>query len=429
MSKNNQNLSSITISVVGLGYVGLPLALEFGKKFKTIGYDKSLKKINSYKKNIDINSEIPKSNFIKSKNIIFTNSLEKLILADFIIIAVPTPVKKNNDPDLSILKKATIEVAKNLKKNSIIVYESTVYPGATEEICIPLIEKYSNYTWKKDFNVGYSPERINPGDKKHTLTKICKVVSGDTSKTTKSVKNLYSKIIKAGIYEAKSIKVAEAAKVIENSQRDINIAFVNELSKIFNIMDIDTKDVLDAAATKWNFLRFKPGLVGGHCIGVDPYYLTYKSSKLNYKPKIILSGRKLNDDMAIYVAKRLINAMKARKFKDNNNKILIMGFTFKENCSDFRNSKIIDIYNYLTNKKYNVDIFDPIVDSNEVFQAVNIKLETKIKNNYYDAVILAVEHNIFIKKGSKQIKKFGKKDHVFFDLKSAFPKNESDLRL
>ena len=429
MFNEKQNLSDITICVVGLGYVGLPLALEFGVKFRTIGYDKSLKKINSYKNNIDINNEISKSGFIKSKKIIFTNSIKKLKLADFVIIAVPTPVTKNNEPDLSILKNATIEVSKNLKKNSIIIYESTVYPGATEEICIPLIEKYSNFKWKKEFNVGYSPERINPGDKNHTLTKICKIVSGDTNQSTKSIKNIYSKIIKAGVFEAKSIKVAEAAKVIENSQRDINIAFVNELSKIFNIMDIDTKDVLDAASTKWNFLPFKPGLVGGHCIGVDPYYLTYKSSKLNYKPKIILSGRKLNDGMAVYVAKRLIKEMKSRKFKNTKNKILIMGFAFKENCSDFRNSKIIDIYNYLCAKKFKVDIFDHIVDSNEVLHGEKIKLKKQLKKNYYDAVILAVEHDDFIKKGSQHIKKYCKKEHIFYDLKSVFSKNESDLRL
>ena len=417
------------IAIVGLGYVGLPLALEFGKKYETIGYDKSKKKISAYENRVDINNELPRKNFDLAKKITFTNNSEDISSSNFIVIAVPTPVNSKNEPDLEILINATAEVAKNVKKGSIVVFESTVYPGVTEEICVPIIEKLSKLKWKKDFFVGYSPERINPGDKKHTLTKITKVISGDSPNTTKVIKKIYLSIIKAGVYEAASIKVAEAAKVIENTQRDLNIAFINELSKIFNKLDIDTKEVLDTAKTKWNFLDFRPGLVGGHCIGVDPYYLTYKSLKINYNPEIILAGRKINDGMAAFVAKKLEEI-----YRKNNNgrlvsKVLIMGFAFKENCSDYRNSKVLDIYKYFKKKNIIVDIYDPIVSSEDVYNEFDIKLISVPRKNYYDAAILAVPHKNFIDLGTTGISNFCKKKYILFDLKSVFKKQDNIIRL
>ena len=417
------------IAVIGLGYVGLPLAIEFGKSYKTIGFDLSKNKINQYKKKNDQNFQITRLGFRNSKYLNFTSNIKDIRIADYIIVTVPTPIDKFNKPDLSSLKNASKLIGKNMKKNSIIIFESTVYPGATEEFCVPILEKYSKLKWKKNFNVGYSPERINPGDKKHTLTKIVKVVSGDTTATLEKIYRLYNTIIKADIFKTKSIKIAEAAKVIENTQRDLNIALVNELSIIFNLLNIDTKEVLEAAKTKWNFLSFDPGLVGGHCIGVDPYYLTYKSNKMGYKPKIILSGRKLNDYMGQHVARVLLENLRTKKIDINGSKVLILGFSFKENCNDFRNTKVIDIYKELTKNKCIVNIYDPYVNKVAVYKKYKIKILENLITNYYDSIIISVSHKFFIEMGIDKIKSFAKKKSIIFDIKSIFPKNKIDLRL
>ena len=327
------------IAVIGLGYVGLPLLLEISKKFKTIGFDKSNKKISDLKKQIDYTSELSEKQIKYLKKIKITSNLKDLSEAQIFIVAVPTPIDIRKKPDLSILKDATKNIAQILNKKSIVIYESTVYPGVTENFCVPIIEKYSGLKWKKDFFVGYTPERINPGDKKHTLKKIIKVVSGDTKKTLQLIHDLYAKIIKAGIFKAQSIQVAEAAKVIENTQRDLNIALMNELSIIFKKMNIDINKVLEAANTKWNFNLYYPGFVGGHCIGVDPYYLTYKAKQLNYNPKVILAGRTINDQMANYASREILKILIEKKIKKKGN-ILILGYTFKENCPDYRNTQI-----------------------------------------------------------------------------------------
>ena len=421
------------IAIIGLGYVGLPLAIEFGKKYKTIGFDLSENKINHYKNSNDPNSQIKRNDFISSKYLKFITNIINIRIADFIIVTVPTPIDKSNNPDLFALKKACQLIGNNMKKNSIIVFESTVYPGATEEYCIPILERFSKLIWKKGFNVGYSPERMNPGDRYHTLKKTIKVVSGDTPKTLEKIHKLYRSIIKAEVVKAKSIKIAEAAKVIENTQRDLNIALINELSIIFELLNLDTKEVLEIAKTKWNFLPFEPGLVGGHCIGVDPYYLTYKSKQVGYKPKIILSGRKLNDYMGLHVVKILLKNFKNNKIKIQGSKILILGFSFKENCNDFRNTKVIDIYKGLTKKKCIVDIYDPYVNKLEVYEVYKINiLENLIANyraNYYDSIIISVPHQVFIEMGIDKIKSFAKKKSIIFDLKSIFPKNKIDLSL
>ena len=343
---------NIKISIVGLGYVGLPLAVEFGKKFKVVGFDLNKNRINQLKRKSDVTNEVKKNDFIKSKKLSFTYNYKDLKGSNIYIITVPTPINKFHQPNLINLITASKIVGKVLKKNDIVIIESTVFPGATEEICVPYLQKISNLTFNKDFFCGYSPERINPGDSKYKLPNICKVTSGSTKQVAEIIDQLYSKIIKAGTIKVSSIRVAEAAKIIENCQRDINVAFVNELSIVFDKMNIDTQEVLKAASTKWNFLDFKPGLVGGHCIGVDPYYLTFKAQKVGYKSKIILAGRKLNSKMGQFVVKKLINKMKLKKIKLLNSKILIMGFSFKENCIDIRNTGVINIVKSLKNKKY-----------------------------------------------------------------------------
>ena len=417
------------IAVIGLGYVGLPLAIEFGKKYKTIGFDLSKNKINHYKNANDPNFQIKRNDFISSKYLNFITNIKDIGIADFIIVTVPTPIDKLNNPDFSALKKACQLIGNNMKKNSIIIFESTVYPGATEEYCIPILRRYSQLIWKKGFNVGYSPERINPGDRNHTLAKIVKVVSGDTPKTLEKICKLYQSIIKADVVKAKSIKIAEAAKVIENTQRDLNIALINELSIIFELLNLDTKEVLEVAKTKWNFIPFKPGLVGGHCIGVDPYYLTYKSKQVGYKPKIILSGRRLNDYMGLHVVKILIKNLKNNKIKVQGSKILILGFAFKENCNDFRNTKVMDIYRELTKNKCVVNIYDPYVNKLEVYETYKIKILENLIANYYDSIIISVPHQAFVEMGIDKIKSFAKKKSIIFDLKSIFPKNKIDLSL
>ncbi len=414
-NKNNR----LSIAVVGLGYVGLPLALEFGKKMKTIGVDLSNDKIQNYKKQIDPMGEIPKQKFIQSKSIFFTNKISKISNSDIIIVAVPTPVDTKKKPDLSILKNATKQVAKYIKKNSIIVFESTVFPGATEEICVPILEKYSGMKWRKEFNVGYSPERVNPGDKIHTITNITKVVSGDSNKTLITLGKVYASIIKKGIFLASSIKVAEAAKVIENTQRDINIALMNELSLIFSKLNIDTSEVLNAANTKWNFLPFYPGLVGGHCIGVDPYYLTYKAKKVGHKPKLILAGREVNDNMPKNIFKNVHKIMKKRKFK----KIIFLGTTFKEDCNDIRNSKSIELINILNHKGYQLQVHDPYANKNELFKNFNIRTVQWSKLKKADTIIISVPHKFYKEQKEKKIYQMINKNGVIFDIKSIYRKN------
>ncbi len=404
------------ISVIGQGYVGLPLTIEFGKKYKKIvGFDNSSKRILEIKKNIDNNKEIKKSEFIKARNVNFTDDPKNISNSDFFIITVPTPLNRNKKPDLSNLIKATKIVAKKIKKKSIVIYESTVYPGCTEEVCVPIIEKFSNLKYNIDFFCGYSPERINVGDKKHSLIKITKVVSGSNVNSTKKIDKLYKSIIKAGTFVAKSIKIAEAAKVIENTQRDLNIALVNELSMVFKKMKINTNDVLDVANTKWNFIKYDPGLVGGHCIGIDPYYLAYKSKKIGHDPKIINAGRKVNDGMSKYIARRILMNMKNKKIKIRNSSALILGCAFKKNCTDTRNSKIFDLAGYLSVLGIKVDIYDPWVNNLEINGSKKFSFIQKIKKKY-DVVILGVAHDIFKKFSNTKIKKLLKKINVIYDL-------------
>lgn len=426
------------IAIIGLGYVGLPLAVAFAEKYPVLGFDIDDKRINELKGGYDRTLEIDNKKLLKFLNLEFkiNNSLnglrlssntEDLIDANIFIVTVPTPTDKHNRPVLTPMIKATETISKYLKKGDIVIYESTVYPGVTEDEMAPLLEKNSKLIYNKDFFCGYSPERINPGDKEHTVTNILKITSGSNEQTTDVVDKLYKSIIIAGTHKVSSIKVAEAAKVIENSQRDLNIAFVNELSKIFNLLNIDTNEVLEAAGTKWNFLKFKPGLVGGHCIGVDPYYLAQKAQDLGYYPEIILAGRRLNDSMGKYVATEVIKKMMQKGIKVINAKVLIFGFTFKENCPDFRNTRVIDLYNEL--KLYNmiIDIYDPIVDPKEVRLEYGIDVLQNLEYlefNNYSAFIFAVGHDIF---KTIQLKKSD--NTIIYDVKGIFPKELIDSRL
>lgn len=411
------------VTIIGLGYVGLPLALEVGKYFDVIGFDIDNDRINQLKKGIDNTKECKRLDFKIANKLKFSDQHEDLRDRNFFIITVPTPVNKRYIPDLKHIIDASILIAKYIKKNSIVVYESTVYPGCLEEVCVPILEKYSGKRMNKDFSLGYSPERINPGKGQKKISEIKKIVSGSNKNALSHIKNFYKKFIKAGIFPTKTIKEAEAAKVIENIQRDLNIALVNELSIIFNKMKIDTKNVIDAASTKWNFMPFYPGLVGGHCIGVDPYYLTFKASKLNYKSKVILAGRTMNNSMPNNVIKILINYYKIKNMKFLNSKILILGLTFKEDCPDTRNSLVFKIINLLKNKTF-IDVYDPLVDKDSFNKLISFP---KTKN--YDSIILAVAHSNFLNLGVKKIRSFGKRKHIFFDLKSAFPIESSDCRL
>jgi UDP-N-acetyl-D-glucosamine/UDP-N-acetyl-D-galactosamine dehydrogenase len=431
-------MNNTKIAVIGLGYVGLPLAVEFAKKYSVIGFDINQTRVNSLKEGDDCTLEVSKEsllqvniatiNKIDDKGLWLTADLNDIKQANFYIVTVPTPIDKNNKPDLTPLYKASETVGKVLSKNDVVVYESTVFPGATEEECIPVLEQYSGLIFNKDFFAGYSPERINPGDKKHTVSKILKVTSGSTPEIAKKIDTVYKSVITAGTHLAPSIKVAEAAKVIENSQRDINIAFVNELSKIFNRMEIDTAEVLKAAGTKWNFLKFSPGLVGGHCIGVDPYYLAERALSLGYNPEIILSGRRLNDGMGAYVAQETIKLMIKKNIHVNGGKVLVMGITFKENCPDIRNSRVIDIIRELQSYDCNINVYDPWAAVNSVKKEYNLDLISDDANldDNYDAVILAVSHNEFL---NLDITKFVNKNHVIFDVKGILPKEKSDKRL
>ena len=411
----------MNIAIVGLGYVGLPLAIEFGKKYRTLGYDNSKNKILSYKASIDPNCEVEYESFSNSKLLEFTHNPDDLKNYDIIIIAVPTPVDQKNIPDLSALIDASRMVGQRMKKNSIIVYEPTVYPGATEEVCIPNLEESSGMKWKKDFNVGYSPERINPGDKERTLTDIIKIVSGDNKKTLKIISELYGSIIKAGVFCASSIKVAEAAKVIENTQRDLNIALMNELAMVFNKIGIDTCEVIDVASTKWNFMPFKPGLVGGHCIGVDPYYLTYKAEMLGHIPQVILAGRKVNDNMALYVAEQALECILKSGKKIEDSKVIILGLAFKENCSDLRNSKVTDLINILKKKGCSVYVNDPVVDSVVSKNQYDIELKLWDQLPKSDAIIAAVSHRQYLEMDLNKILLKLNPNGTFIDIKSSYP--------
>lgn len=412
------------IAIIGLGYVGLPLAVEFGKEFDTVGFDIALCRIKELEAGYDRTLEVDQKNLESSKKLSFTSDLNQLKSCDYYIVTVPTPIDKNKRPDLTPLIKASESIGKVLSKDDIVIYESTVYPGATEEDCVPVLEKFSGLKFNEDFYCGYSPERINPGDKTHTVTKILKVTSGSTPEIADIVDDLYKSIITAGTHKAPSIKVAEAAKVIENSQRDINIAFVNELAIIFNKLGIDTDAVLEAASTKWNFLPFRPGLVGGHCIGVDPYYLTHKAQEVGYNPEIILAGRRLNDNMGVYVANQVIKLMIKKGHKIEGSKVLILGITFKENCPDIRNSRVIDVIHELQDFGTEIDIYDPWANAEEVQKEYAIELSETVEISDYEAVVLAVSHNEFktfdIKQDTSQ---------VLFDIKSFFDKSISDGRL
>ena len=414
------------ICVIGLGYVGLPLSLAFAKKnIKVVGYDSSLKRVKELNNSNDINGEFSKDELMYKGQIKFTNDQAEINLADIYIITVPTPINKNKKPNLKPLEKASKIVGKNLTKNNLVIYESTVFPGCTEEVCVPILEKNSKMKYNKDFYCGYSPERVNPGDKKRKLKDIVKVTSGSNKKIAKKVDDIYKKIIDAGTYLAPSIKVAEASKIIENVQRDVNISLMNEIAIIFNKMDIDTSDVLSASSTKWNFLNFKPGLVGGHCIGIDPYYLAYKAKQVGYTPNVILSGRKVNNKMAKHIAKTINYLIINNNKKPENCKALILGVTFKENCSDIRNSRVFSLHKCLTKFKITVDLFDPHAIHEDVFENYNVQLLKKIEKKY-DVVILAVPHCEFLKMNLLNFKKF---DGIIYDVKSVLDKKIITKRL
>jgi UDP-N-acetyl-D-glucosamine/UDP-N-acetyl-D-galactosamine dehydrogenase len=413
------------IGIIGLGYVGLPLAVEFGKSMDVIGFDINQSRIDELKKGYDRTLEVDEAELKSSTKLTFSTKLEELATANYFIVTVPTPVDEYRNPDLTPLQSASRTVGSVLKKNDIVIYESTVYPGCTEEVCVPILEKVSGLKFNVDFFAGYSPERINPGDKQHRVADIRKVTSGSTPEIAEKVDQLYKKVIRAGTYKASSLKVAEAAKVIENSQRDVNIAFVNELALIFQRMGIDTHEVLEAAATKWNFLPFKPGLVGGHCIGVDPYYLTYKAQSLGYHPEVILSGRRINDNMGIFIANEVIKLMAKANMPISGGKILVLGLTFKENCPDIRNSKVVDVINELLTFGAKVDVYDPHADAAEVKHEYNLTLTTDLSQKYH-AVVLAVSHKEF---ASIELEKLKEKNAIVYDIKGFLPKSSVTARL
>jgi|TARA_Y100000992_G_scaffold301064_1_gene271074 UDP-N-acetyl-D-galactosamine dehydrogenase len=425
--------SKINIAVLGLGYVGLPLMLALSKKFSVVGFDTSHKRINELKRGVDNTNESKQSDLKENLNS-FTSSVKKIKNCNVFIVTVPTPIKRNKSPDLKYLNGACSIIGKILKKNDLVIFESTVYPGLTEEVCVPILEKFSSLSYRQDFSVGYSPERINPGDKNHKIKDIVKVVSGSDPIAAKRVNDIYTKIISAGTYIASSIKVAEAAKVIENTQRDINIALINELSRIFDLMEIDTNEVLEAANTKWNFIDFKPGLVGGHCIGVDPYYLTYKSKSLGFSPEMILAGRNTNENVPKFIVNKSLKVMKRRGFVPKLSKVLMLGLSFKENCPDTRNSKSFETLSFLLSKVSYVDVYDPIAitdkHSFEAFKKSNFKILKKLpKKAQYNLIIIAVSHSIFKEIGAKAIKFLGSKNAVIFDVKGLYSLNNKFIRL
>jgi len=422
-------LSDAKIAVIGLGYVGLPLAVAFSKRFAVLGFDINSRRVKELEAGVDSTLEISNSELDAADSLSFSSSEDDLKSCNTFIVTVPTPIDKFKRPDLTPLLKASAMLGRVVGKDDVIIYESTVYPGATEDDCIPVVENVSGLSLNKDFFIGYSPERINPGDKSHKVEDILKITSGSDQATADFVDALYASVIKAGTFKASSIKVAEAAKVIENTQRDVNIALINELAVIFNKLDIDTLEVLEAAGTKWNFLPFRPGLVGGHCIGVDPYYLTHKAESVGYHPEMILAGRRLNDGMGHYVVSQVVKSMLKKRIQVEESKVLIMGLTFKENCPDIRNTKIVDIVSELKEYNIDVDITDPWCSSDEVKSVYGLPLVEKPKIGSYDAIIVAVAHDQFKELGPEKIRKLGKENHVLYDLKYVLPKHSVDLRL
>lgn len=423
------NLENVKISVIGLGYVGLPLAVEFGKKFPVIGYDIKASRINELRAGKDNTLEVEPEELKEALLLQYTRDISELKSCNVHIVTVPTPIDNYKRPDLSPLLKASESVGSVLKKGDIIIYESTVYPGCTEEDCVPILEKNSGLKFNQDFFCGYSPERINPGDKEHRIATIKKVTSGSTPEVADFVDRLYNTIITVGTHKAESIKVAEAAKIIENTQRDLNIALINELALIFNKMGIDTEAVLKAAGSKWNFLPFRPGLVGGHCIGVDPYYLTHKAEAIGYHPQIILAGRRLNDSMGTYIVGQLVKAMIKNRHQVEGAKVLIMGLTFKENCPDIRNTRVIDVIKELRDYNCHVDVYDPWVDNSQAQYEYKIMPVTKLKKRQYDAIIIAVAHRQFRDMGIDAILELGKSNCILYDLKYLYTAEKADLRL
>ena len=419
----------IRLGIIGLGYVGLPLAVEFGKKYPTLGFDINTSRLAELKRGHDSTLELEDDELAQAKYLCFSKSLSDLKACNVFVVTVPTPIDEYKQPDLTPLITASETIGQVLKKGDIVIYESTVYPGATEEDCIPVLERVSGLTFNHDFFCGYSPERINPGDKEHRVTTILKVTSGSTPEVAETVDQLYRSIITAGTHKASSIKVAEAAKVIENTQRDVNIGLINELALIFNKLGIDTEEVLRAAGTKWNFLPFRPGLVGGHCIGVDPYYLTHKAQSVGYHPEIILAGRRLNDGMGAYVASQLVKAMLKKRIHVEGSRVLLMGLTFKENCPDLRNNKVVDIITELQDYGVLVDCYDPWVNAAEAEHEYGITPIAAPKADVYDGVIMAVAHKQFAEMGVEQIRALGKPTHVLYDLKYVLPADVSDIRL
>lgn len=429
MSASQDWLGDAKIAVIGLGYVGLPLAVELGRKFLVTGFDTKQARIEALKRGHDETHETTPEELREARRLNFASDPAAIANCNIYIVTVPTPIDKAKRPDLRPILAASKTVGAVLKRGDTVIYESTVYPGCTEEDCVPILERASGLAFNRDFTVGYSPERINPGDREHRLPTIRKVVSGSTPEAAERIEALYGAVITAGTYRAESIKVAEAAKVIENTQRDINIALINELAIIFNRMGIDTEAVLEAAGTKWNFLPFRPGLVGGHCIGVDPYYLTHKAEAIGYHPEIILAGRRLNDSMGAYVASQLVKAMIHRRIQVDGARVLVLGLTFKENCPDLRNSRVVDVIRELRDYGVEVDVHDPWADPDEAKAEYGLELALEPAADAYDAVILAVAHQCFRERGPEALRRHGRREHVLYDLKSVIPAGESDLRL
>ncbi|CAM5179533.1 UDP-N-acetyl-D-galactosamine dehydrogenase OS=Castellaniella defragrans OX=75697 GN=HNR28_001801 PE=3 SV=1 [Castellaniella defragrans] len=423
------NIKDVKLAVVGLGYVGLPLAVEFGKQRSVLGFDINARRIDELRAGRDHTLEVGGPELAEAKHLRYSNDPAELAAANVFIVTVPTPIDEYKQPDLTPLERASELIGRILKRGDTVIYESTVYPGATEEVCVPVLERISGLKFNVDFYAGYSPERINPGDKQHRVSSIRKVTSGSTPEVADLVDALYRQIIKAGTHKASSIKVAEAAKVIENTQRDVNIALINELALIFNRMGIDTMDVLEAAGTKWNFLPFRPGLVGGHCIGVDPYYLTHKAQAIGYHPEIILAGRRLNDSMGGYVVSQLVKAMTKRRIQVQGSHVLVLGLTFKENCPDLRNTRVVDIVRELGEYNIKVDVYDPWVDAAEAKHEYGITPISALENGAYDGIIVAVAHHQFAEMGAAALRALGKPEHVLYDLKYILAQGESDLRL
>lgn len=422
-------LDKVRIAIIGLGYVGLPLAVEFGKKYSVLGFDINQARVDELLRGNDSTLEVSDTELAMADKLTYSSNIADLTKANIYIVTVPTPIDESNAPDLTPLQKASEMLGHVVKKGDIVIYESTVYPGATEEVCLPIIEKVSGLTFNQDFFAGYSPERINPGDKVNTLTKIMKITSGSTHEVADFIDELYRSIITAGTHKATSLKVAEAAKVIENTQRDLNIAVINEFAKIFNKLGIDTEEVLNAAGTKWNFLKFKPGLVGGHCISVDPYYLTHKAQEVGYRPEVILAGRRINDGMGEYVATQLVKKLASKKIHIDEARVLILGFTFKGDCPDVRNTKIIDIVRELNDFNMSVDVYDAWASKEEVKHEYGIDLIDRLEKGVYDGVVIAVDHSEFKQMGVDELRALGKANHVLYDVKHVLKPIDADIRL